>query len=102
MTEEVVETVNALQKRLEEDGLTLYSRRLNDVMPTLVMFDTRQKKFVIIAFSPEEVGVYSQVDVYLTIAESKAEVLGMREVSPYRVDKDSREMWVVLSDGATM
>lgn len=95
MAEGALEVINALQKRLEADGFTLYAVRPNDPQPTLVMYNTIQKRFAVIAFSPDEPGSYSRSDVWLALAESKAETFGKKEVSPYKVFKGAGGVWTI-------
>ena len=91
-----LEVIQALQKQLEEEGFTIYSRRAQDEQPTLIMYHTDEKKFAVIAFSSDDPGVYSRVDVWLTVAESKAEIFGKLEVAAYKVFKDLQQKWQIV------
>lgn len=97
----VLDIIQALQKRLEEEGFTLYSLKSQDEQPTLVMYNTEEKQFAIIAFSPNDPGSYSRVDVWLHVAESKAEAFGKLDIADYKVFKDLQDKWQVVRSRVT-
>lgn len=101
MVDTALDIIKALQKRLEEEGFTLYSLKHQNPQPTLIMYHTERKKFTVVSFSPDAPGDYSKVDMWLTIAESKAEIFGKLEVAPYRVYKDAQQKWNTTNDEFT-
>lgn len=96
-----LDIIKALQKQLEEEGFTLYSFKHQDPQPTLIMYHTEKKQFTVVSFSPDVPGEYSKVDIWLTVAESKAEVFGKLDVSPYKVCKNAQQQWYTINDRPT-
>jgi hypothetical protein len=91
------EFIGQVKKQREDEGLTLYSVNYTQI-PTLVMYDSLQKRFLIYSFHPTELGTFSCETIFLSIAESKAEVFGGEEISSYKVCKDNDGIWRVYVD----
>lgn len=98
MAEEALIIINALEDRFREQGFTRYSFRPQDIQPTLIMYNTVRKQFTIIVYSPNEPGAFSRTDVFLDMAESKAEVFGEQQIPPYRVFKNSQGRWRIENE----
>jgi hypothetical protein len=97
MMDQIENVINSLRKQLGEEGYTLYAMKPNDTPPLLVMYNSDRKCFAVFAFTSEE-GVYSQLSVWLTLAESKAETFGLKQVSSYMVFKDISGMWKIENE----
>ena len=82
-----------LQKEHEELGWSFYSKKISDTNPsTLVLYHTKSKQFTTFICVMDKI---TRVDMFLVLAEDKAEKIGKQEVKPYTIKKNDKGFWEV-------
>jgi len=101
MFESIDDLVSVVLEELQEKGCVLYSKTMRDVFTVLTMFHPLDKKFVIVVFTNEPPAECLRTQCFLHMAESKAEIFGNHEGSPYMVWRGDQGFWQIttLSEG---
>jgi len=90
---------NKLQKEHEALGWSFYSKKIsnttldpNPFPSTLVLYHTKSKQFTTFIYVNGDI---TRIDMFLILAEDKAEKIGKQEVKPYTIKKSDKGFWEI-------
>jgi hypothetical protein len=90
---EVDELFDKMSEDLKSIGYSFYSKKISDIEPsTLTLFCSRSKQFTTFIYVDSKC---TRVDMFLMLAEDKAEKFDKQEIKPYTVKKNDKGFWVI-------
>ena len=89
--------IKAERKQLEESGYSLYSISTTVGPSTLIMYNPNEKRFIFIVHDPDT-EFYRRENIFLYMAETKAEIASKKSTPNYGVQKDEQGKWRIINE----